>query len=544
MSGGGLSSHVSPCHEWGGSQQPCGPCHKRGDSQALNNHTRVTSTCALSSPVPTCHERARSQQPHTHVSQAREVSAAPGTWSTPHGHGTPWAAAVPVERAAVPVLSPAAVPVSSPAPATPQGPPGRQRPLSPAKAAGAHGVTWSGDTRATNAEPGAAAAQDRQMDGQTDSSSRWLGAPLEQVPTPALALDQATLRHNAERMRERCQALGVRLRPHVKTHKTLEGAALATGGTRRGIAVSTLAEARFFAAGGFDDILYAFPLPGGRLEECAALAQRLQSFQILLDAPQALALLRQRPLTPPKRWLVWLKLDCGNGRAGVRPQDPGALSLARAIAEDAPGEVTLVGVYAHCGDTYGCRDVPAVQAIARATATAVLDFVTALRRAGVPCPQASMGSTPSCSHPVPEMSQLTELHPGNYLFYDLQQTQLGSCRPEDVAIRVLTRVIGHYPHRNQLLLDCGWAALSLHGPRAPGGCAAIEGHPELRLVGLTQEHGQVEAVDGPLDFERFPVGSILALIPFHACATAAMHPVYYVHAGGKVVELWHPVRGW
>ncbi|OPJ87010.1 D-threo-3-hydroxyaspartate dehydratase-like [Patagioenas fasciata monilis] len=178
--------------------------------------------------------------------------------------------------------------------------------------------------------------------------------------------------------------------------------------------------------------------------------------------------------------------------AGVRPQDPEALSLARAIALDAPGEVTLVGVYAYCGDTYGCRDVPAVQATARATATAVLDFVTALRRAGVPCPQASMGSTPSCSHPVPEMSQLTELHPGNYLFYG---EQLGN--PQN-----------------------------------------------LRLVGLTQEHGQVEAVDGPLDFKQFPVGSILALIPYHACATAAMHPVYYVHAGGKVVELWHPVRGW
>ncbi|XP_074878529.1 D-serine dehydratase-like isoform X2 [Buteo buteo] len=354
------------------------------------------------------------------------------------------------------------------------------------------------------------------MDGRMDSSSVWLGAPLEQLPTPALTLDQATVRRNAERMRERCRALGLRLRPHVKTHKTLEGAELATGGTRRGIVVSTLAEARFFAAGGFDDILYAYPLPGGRLEECATLAQHLQAFQLLLDSPQALALLRQRPLPAGKRWLVWLKLDCGNGRAGVRPTDPGAMSLARAIAEEAPEEVTLVGVYAHCGDTYGCRDVPAIQAVARATTAAVLDFVTALRRAGVPCPQASIGSTPSCSHPVPEMSQLTELHPGNYLFYDLQQTLLGSCHPEDVAIRVLTRVIGHYPHRNQLLVDCGWAALSLHGrDQAPVGCAAIEGHPQLRLVGLTQEHGQVEAVDGRLDFERFPLGSILALIPFH-----------------------------
>ncbi|XP_075602999.1 D-serine dehydratase-like isoform X2 [Balearica regulorum gibbericeps] len=250
------------------------------------------------------------------------------------------------------------------------------------------------------------------------STSTWLGAPLEQLPTPALTLDQATMRRNAERMRERCRALGLRLRPHVKTHKTL---------------------------------------------------------------PQALALLRQHPLPGTKRWLVWLKLDCGNGRAGVRPTDPAALALARAIAEGAPEKVTLVGVYAHCGDTYGCRDVPAVQAIARATTAAVLDFVTALRQAGVPCPQASIGSTPSCSHPVPEMAQLTELHPGNYLFYDLQQTLLGSCHPEEVAIRVLTRVIGHYPHRNQLLVDCGWAALSLHGrDQAPTGCAAIEGHPQLR----------------------------------------------------------------
>ncbi|XP_030300784.1 uncharacterized protein LOC103534388 isoform X4 [Calypte anna] len=384
------------------------------------------------------------------------------------------------------------------------------------------------------------------MEGQRDSR-RWVGAPLELLPTPALTLDRAKVRNNAERMRERCRELGLRLRPHLKTHKTLEGAHLATGGTGRGLVVSTLAEAQFLAAGGFDDLLYGHPLPWGgtQLQDCVALAKKLQAFQVLLDNPQALDLLCQHPLPPGKKWLVWLKLDCGNGRAGVRPTDPGALSLARAIAEVAPEEVTLVGVYAHCGDTYTCRDVPEVQAIARATTAAVIDFVTKLREMGVPCPQASIGSTPSCSHPVPEMSQLTEVHPGNYLFYDLQQTLLGSCQLEEVAIRVLTRVVGHYPHRNQLLVDCGWAALSLHGwDQGPMGCAAIEGHPQLRLVGLTQEHGQVEPISGQLDFGSFPLGTILALIPFHACATAAMHPVYYVHAEGKVVELWHPVRGW
>ncbi|NWU92544.1 DSD1 dehydratase, partial [Upupa epops] len=155
-----------------------------------------------------------------------------------------------------------------------------------------------------------------------------------------------------------------------------EGAALATGGSCRGIVVSTLAEAQFFAAGGFDDILYAYPLPWGRLDDCIALAQHLQSFQVLVDTPQALALLHQHPLANNKRWLVWLKLDCGNGRAGLRPTDPEAMTLARAIAEEAPDKVTLVGVYAHCGNTYGCHDVPDVQAVARATTIAVVEFVT------------------------------------------------------------------------------------------------------------------------------------------------------------------------
>ncbi|NXO01435.1 DSD1 dehydratase, partial [Rhinopomastus cyanomelas] len=155
-----------------------------------------------------------------------------------------------------------------------------------------------------------------------------------------------------------------------------EGAILATGGSCRGIVVSTLAEAQFFAAGGFDDILYAYPFPEARLDDCVALAQQLQSFQILLDTHKSLTLLQQHPLANNKRWLVWLKLDCGNGRAGLCPTDPEAMTLARAIAEEAPDKVTLVGVYAHCGNTYGCHDVPDVQAIARATTTAVMDFVT------------------------------------------------------------------------------------------------------------------------------------------------------------------------
>ncbi|KAL8164644.1 UNVERIFIED_CONTAM: hypothetical protein K2H54_000509 [Gekko kuhli] len=122
---------------------------------------------------------------------------------------------------------------------------------------------------------------------------------------------------------------------------------------------------------------------------------------------------------------------------------------------------------------------------------------------------------------------------------------IGSCQLKDIAVRVLTRVIGHYPHRNQILVDCGWTGLSLHSlGQLPTGYALVDGHPNLKLVGMTQEHGRIEAVTGKLDFAQFPLGSLLALIPYHACATAAMHPTYYVHVKGQVVATWKPVRGW
>ncbi|XP_062813861.1 D-serine dehydratase isoform X3 [Anolis carolinensis] len=347
--------------------------------------------------------------------------------------------------------------------------------------------------------------------------SMWKGRRIEELPSPALVVDLDVAKRNAQRMRERCRELGVTLRPHMKTHKTLEGAQLMTGGTRRRIVVSTLAEARLFAdEGGFEDILFAYPLPFDKVEECAALAERMEAFHVLVDSAEALAQLEQRPLETEegKRWKVWLKIDCDNHRAGLKHDDPSAVELAKAIAEGATTE--LAGVYAHCGNSYGCNGVPDIQSVARTTTQLTLQFMEKLKEAGVACDVSSIGSTPSCSHPVPEMAKLTEVHPGNYIFYDVQQMMIGSCQLEDIAVRVLTRVIGHYPDRNQLLVDCGWTGLSLHSlGQLPTGYAIVDGHPELKLVGMTQEHGRVESMDGKLDFAQFPRGSLLRLIPYH-----------------------------
>uniref|UniRef100_A0A665XEL5 Zgc:162816 n=1 Tax=Echeneis naucrates TaxID=173247 RepID=A0A665XEL5_ECHNA len=330
--------------------------------------------------------------------------------------------------------------------------------------------------------------------------------------TPALVVDVDKVKRNAQRMKDRCQKLGVQLRPHMKTHKTLECADIMTGGTRRCIVVSTLAEAFFYADHGFDDILYAYSLPFDKVERSAALSERLDLFQVLLDHPEALEQLKKRPLRDGRQW-------------------------------HAEG-VQLTGVYAHCGNTYNCKGVKEIQTVAQETTSLTLQFMEKLKAMGIIC-KSSIGSTPSCSHPIKDMAQLSEVHPGNYAFFDVQQFVIGSCSLEDVAVRILTRVIGHCPHRNQLLIDCGWTGISLDGAgKLSTGYAVIEGHPNLKLLSMTQEHGRVEPISGALDYSKYPIGSLLTLIPYHACATASMHPVYYVHSEGRLLGKWTPTRGW
>ncbi|XP_041045779.1 D-serine dehydratase isoform X4 [Carcharodon carcharias] len=262
-------------------------------------------------------------------------------------------------------------------------------------------------------------------------------ASVQQLLTPAFTVDIQKVENNARRMIERCQALGVQLRPHMKTHKTLECADIMTGGSRRCIVVSTLAEAHFYADRGFDDILYAYPLPFDKVDVCAELVECLEMFHVLIDSEAALAELTKRQLKDGKSWLVWLKVDCSNGRVGVRPEDPAALILAKSIA-DCKG-VELAGVYAHCGNSYQATGVKEIQAVAQETTTATLGFME-------------------------------------------------KCSADD----------------DWFLPD--------------GRHCCTSANASHRLVGMTQEHGKIEPTSGKLDFDKFPLGSLISLIPYHVSA--------------------------
>eukprot|EP00088_Acartia_fossae_P025769 TRINITY_DN26550_c0_g1_i1.p1 TRINITY_DN26550_c0_g1~~TRINITY_DN26550_c0_g1_i1.p1 ORF type:complete len:191 (+),score=19.45 TRINITY_DN26550_c0_g1_i1:34-606(+) len=177
---------------------------------------------------------------------------------------------------------------------------------------------------------------------------------------------------------------------------------------------------------------------------------------------------------------------------------------------------------------------------------------------GITCHDVGLGSTPSCSQTSASMNSvgekdhaqnLTEIHPGNYIFYDAQQVLLGSCQTEEIACRVLTTVIGHYPTRNQILVDCGFTGLTKQGKGKQGNnrmIAGVEGDDSIILTDMTQEIGFVESADShkSIEFSKYPIGSQLKLIPYHSCATAACYPKYAIVKDGKVTDYWEPCKGW
>jgi len=237
-------------------------------------------------------------------------------------------------------------------------------------------------------------------------------------------------------------------------------------------------------------------------------------------------------------------VDCGYHRDGVDPRGQEAVALAQRIHE-APN-ASFSGLYTHGGHSYDAKaedEESGVRKIAADERDAVVGLAERLRAAGVPCSMVGVGSTPTCSLPPAHLHGVTEIHPGNYLLYDCMQLWIGSCQQEDIACSVLTRVLGHYPKTSTLLIDLGWTGISAQGKEH--GFGIIQGHPELRIVTLKQEAGEVQAADGaPLDFSRYPVGSLLKVLPYHSCAAAHQHERLFVVEGESVVGEWSRARGW
>jgi D-serine deaminase-like pyridoxal phosphate-dependent protein len=346
-------------------------------------------------------------------------------------------------------------------------------------------------------------------------------------------------------MAARAKALDVRLRPHIKTHKSVHIGRLQTRGQHGGITVSTFAEASAFADAGFRDITWALPIPLSRVAEVASLSTRVDRLNVLVDHPETVEALEAHGRSCGVTFDVLLKIDCGNHRAGVDPRSEHAVELGHRLASS--NCLRFRGVLAHGGHAYGCTTRAEIERVAQQERDETVGFAERLRASGVEVETVSIGSTPTMAV-ASALPGVTEIRPGNYALFDVFQATLGVCTLDDVALSVLATVVGVYPDRNTLVIDAGGLALSLdpgavHIDRDGGfGRASVPGATGmLRVRSLSQEHGVVEGLDRA---GAVRVGDRVRVLPNHACMTAAMFSEFNVILHGRCIDRWPLARGW
>lgn len=367
---------------------------------------------------------------------------------------------------------------------------------------------------------------------------------FDRLQTPALLLDEATMMRNIERLETRAQRLGVTLRPHLKTAKSTEIARRLSGGAYGPITVSTLAEAEAFQAAGFSDILYAVGIAPQKLTRVQALRSNGCDLVVILDSIEQARTVAQAGVPS------LIEIDSDGHRGGRRPDEPALVEIGRILH----GNGALRGVMTHAGKSYNVRGDAAHAAFAERERGAAVSAADALRGAGLPCPVVSVGSTPT-AHAARDLAGVTELRAGVYMFFDLVMAGIDVCTVDDIALSVLTTVIGHQTDKGWIMIDAGWMAMSRDRGTAVQDVdqgygvvcnAAGRVIADLIVSSANQEHGIISLRLGAKGtLPDVPVGARLRILPNHACATAAQFDRYNVlPAEGGPLQTWHRFGGW
>jgi threo-3-hydroxy-D-aspartate ammonia-lyase len=340
----------------------------------------------------------------------------------------------------------------------------------------------------------------------------------------------------------------VRLRPHVKTAKCLAVARRQRDAGAQGITVSTLKEAAIFFDDGFDDILYAVGIVAAKLPQARALRERGCRLAVVVDSLAA----AQAVVAAGHRFEVMIEIDSDGHRAGVAPEEPRLLTIGRTLHE---GGAVLKGVMTHAGASYALNTPEALAAMAEQERSRCVRAAERLRGAGLPCPEVSVGSTPTALSAV-HLQGVTEVRAGVYVFNDLVMAGVGVCTPAEIALSVLATVIGHQPEKGWALTDAGWMAMSrdrgTQSQAVDQGYGLVCDEAGTPIDGFVvdsanQEHGIVARRGGApcADVEqRLPLGTRLRILPNHACATAAQFPAYAVLGADGGVSTWQRFGGW
>ncbi|GIU26136.1 DSD1 family PLP-dependent enzyme [Shewanella sp. MBTL60-007] len=385
----------------------------------------------------------------------------------------------------------------------------------------------------------------------SESQNPKLLESYQSLDTPFLLVDKQGMLKNLVRLRSKTEALGAELRPHFKTVRALEAVEHLLPQKTSAITVSTVKEAEALAGEGYTNIVYAVGISEGKLPRIEQLNAKGAEVRVLLDTIEQAEFVNRYCQDNSCVIAALIEVDCDGHRGGIHPDDPKLIAIANILQL---GAASFHGVLAHAGESYLCFDPKSLAEAAQNEVKMTLKAANNLRAEGIPCDIVSVGSTPT-AHSYQDLSGITEVRAGVYGFFDLVMTGIGVCQLEDISASVVTTVIGHNKDKGWLFIDAGWMALSADRGTAgqPKDCGyGLVAQPDgklaegLQVIGVNQEHGIVAAIgDEQINFDDFPVGCRLHILPNHACATASMHQHYHVFdTQDNTYEIWNRIQGW
>lgn len=342
--------------------------------------------------------------------------------------------------------------------------------------------------------------------------------------TPALVVDLDVMEQNIENMQAAMTERGIALRPHTKTHRSVEIARRQVAAGAGGITVGTLGEAEVMAAGGIDDIFVAYPVwAGGPNAPRLRALTEMTRLSVGVDSAAAASALGEAMDGVPLDVLV--EIDSGDHRTGA--PDPRAAAVVAKAAEQAG--LRVVGLFTHGG--HGYRPDTSRQA-ADDEVTALAAAADALDAAGIESSVRSAGSTPTAL--LSARDGVTEERPGTYVFGDRQMLHLGAASAQEMALWVVATVVSTSVH-GQFVIDAGAKTLAKDLPSFLDGYGAVAGTQNLTVERTYDYHGVVRLPDGAAPP---PVGSQVAILPNHVCPVVNLADTLVVVRDGEIVDRW------
>jgi len=359
------------------------------------------------------------------------------------------------------------------------------------------------------------------------------------ITKPTILVDTGKVKKNIDKMLKKAQSAGIILRPHFKTHQSREIGTWFKDTGIDSIAVSSLSMAYYFASNGWSDITVAFPLNKLEMDLIHSLAQGVR-LNLLVDSIESVLFLEAH-LEYPVSALI--EIDTGYGRTGLhweRIED--IVSIARQI--ETGDNLEFVGLLTHAGHSYHEESAERIVKINDETISRMVFLKNRLFNEGLRQCLLSVGDTPCCSI-AENFEGINEIRPGNFVFYDLKQAEIGSCTENEIAIALACPVVSKYPDRGELVVYGGAVHFSkdhmLHenGEKIFGYLTAFENGQwggairSAYVSEVSQEHGKLR-LEADL-FEKIDVGDVLLFLPVHSCLTTNLHR-NYVTLEGKTIS--------